>query len=95
MSAVLVIARLYEPSSEHHIAEDGYRRTALEDLLGLPADCVNDDRLYRTLDRLLPLCWSIASSAVISHGSRATPALTPGQPPAMTAHAFGDAPPSS
>jgi transposase len=54
MAAVLVIARLCEPSSELHIAEDWYRRTALEDLLGLPAAKVNDDRLYRSLDRLLP-----------------------------------------
>lgn len=54
MAAVLVIARLCEPSSELHIAEDWYRRTALEDLLGLPADRVNDDRLYRALDHLLP-----------------------------------------
>jgi len=54
MAAVLVIARLCEPSSELHIAQDWYRRTALEDLLGLPADRVNDDRLYRALDRLLP-----------------------------------------
>jgi hypothetical protein len=54
MAAVLVMARLSEPSSELHIAEDGYRRTALEDLLGLPVDKVNDDRLYRALDRVLP-----------------------------------------
>jgi transposase len=54
MAAVLVLARLCEPSSELHIAEDWYRRTALEDLLALPAGHVNDDRLYRALDRLLP-----------------------------------------
>jgi len=54
MAAVLVLARLCEPSSELHIAEDWYRRTALEDLLALPAALVNDDRLYRALDRLLP-----------------------------------------
>jgi Transposase DDE domain len=54
MAAVLVVARLCEPSSELHIAEDWYRHTALEDLLGLPASQVNDDRLYRALDRLLP-----------------------------------------
>jgi transposase len=54
MAAVLVIARLCEPSSELHIAEDWFRRTALEDLLGLPEAKVNDDRLYRALDRLLP-----------------------------------------
>jgi len=54
MAAILVLARLCEPSSELHIAEDWYRRTALEDLLGVPAERVNDDRLYRALDRLLP-----------------------------------------
>jgi transposase len=54
MVAVLVLARLCEPSSELHIAEDWYRRTALEDLLGVAAERVNDDRLYRALDRLLP-----------------------------------------
>ena len=54
MAAVLVIARLCEPSSELHIAEDWYRRTALDDLLGLPEAKVNDDRLYRALDHLLP-----------------------------------------
>jgi transposase len=54
MAAVLVIARLCEPSSELHIAEDWFRRTALADLLGLPEAKVNDDRLYRALDQLLP-----------------------------------------
>jgi transposase len=54
IAAVLVIARLCEPSSELHIAEDWFRRTALGDLLGLPEAKVNDDRLYRALDRLLP-----------------------------------------
>jgi len=54
MAAVLVLARLCEPSSELHIAEDWYRRTALEDLLALPTPRINDDRLYRALDRLLP-----------------------------------------
>jgi transposase len=54
MAAVLVLARLSEPSSELHIAETWYRGTALEDLFGLPASLVNDDRLYRALDRLLP-----------------------------------------
>ena len=43
-----------EPASELHIAEDWYRRTALDDLLGVPAERINDDRLYRALDRLLP-----------------------------------------
>src|SRR5438094_9671874 len=54
MAAVLVIARLCEPSSELHIAEDWYRTTALEDLLGVPAARIDDNRLSRALDRLLP-----------------------------------------
>ena len=54
MAAVLAIARLCEPSSELHIAEDWYRTTALEDVLGLPAERIDDNRLYRALDRLLP-----------------------------------------
>lgn len=54
MASVLVIARLCEPSSELHIAESWYRKSALEDLLHIPAQKVNADRLYRALDRLLP-----------------------------------------
>jgi len=54
MAAVLVISRLCEPSSELHIAEDWYRRTALEDLLSVAPEEVNDDRLYRALDKMLP-----------------------------------------
>jgi transposase len=53
MAAVLVTARLCEPSSELHIAEDWYRRTALADLLQLEDAQVNKDRLYRALDELL------------------------------------------
>jgi len=51
---ILVIARLCEPSSELHVAEQWYPRTALPDLLGVPAARVDDNRLYRTLDQLLP-----------------------------------------
>jgi len=53
IASVLVAARLCEPSSELHIAEDWYRRTALADLLQLKAEHVNKDRLYRALDELL------------------------------------------
>jgi len=53
IAAVLVAARLCEPSSELHIAEDWYRRTALSDLLQLDELQVNKDRLYRGLDELL------------------------------------------
>lgn len=53
MAAVLVAARFCAPSSELHIAEDWYRRTALADLLQLGDEDVNKDRLYRGLDHLL------------------------------------------
>jgi transposase len=53
MAVVLVAARFCEPSSELHIAEDWYRRTALCDLLQLGDEEVNKDRLYRGLDHLL------------------------------------------
>jgi len=51
---ILVIARLCEPSSELRIAEHFYRHSALADLLGVPIDKVDDNRLYRGLDELLP-----------------------------------------
>ena len=54
MAAVQVLARLSEPSSDLHIAEDWYRKTALDDLLGLPIEKVNEDRVYRSLDKILP-----------------------------------------
>jgi transposase len=54
VAAILVVARFCEPSSELHIADTWYRRTALEEFLGVPADQVHTDRLYTGLDRLLP-----------------------------------------
>lgn len=53
VACVLTCARLCEPSSELHIAEDWYRKTALGDFLQLNDDLVNKDRLYRGLDQLL------------------------------------------
>jgi transposase len=53
IASILVLARLCEPSSELHIAEDWYRKTALEDLIGVPSDPVHHTRLYQGLDRLL------------------------------------------
>lgn len=53
VAAILVIARLCEPSSELHIAEDFYRRTALDDILGVAPELVHHTRLYQGLDRLL------------------------------------------
>ena len=55
MAAVLTVARFCEPSSELHIADTWYRRTALEELLGVMPEQVHTYRLYKTLDRLLPL----------------------------------------
>ena len=51
---VLVLSRVCDPSSELYIAEHIYERTALGDLLGVPGGKVNDDRLYRASDALLP-----------------------------------------
>lgn len=53
-SMILVIARLLDPSSELYVSEQWYPKTALPDLLGVPARRVDDNRLYRALDRLLP-----------------------------------------
>jgi len=54
MGMILVICRLCDPSSELHIAEHLYSHTAMSDLLGIAEDKINDDRLYRALDQLLP-----------------------------------------
>lgn len=54
MVMVLVLGRLCDPSSELHLAEQGYESSAMSELLGVPINKVNDDRLYRALDRLLP-----------------------------------------
>ena len=54
VAAILTIARLCEPSSELHIADTWYRRTALDDLLGVSAEQVHTRRLYAGLDELLP-----------------------------------------
>jgi transposase len=62
---VLIAARFCEPSSELHIAEEWYRRTALCDLLQLGDEEVNKDRLYRGLDHLL-----VHKAALEAHLSR-------------------------
>ena len=54
LAMVLVICRLCHPSSELNIAESYYATTAMPELLGIPAEKINDDRLYRALDHLLP-----------------------------------------
>ncbi len=54
MGITLVLMRLCEPSSELCIVEDLYERSPLADLLGIPEEKMNDNRLYRALDKLLP-----------------------------------------
>jgi transposase len=54
MALTLVLCRLCEPSSELHIAEHFYAQSAVPDLLGIPAEKINEQRLYRALDALLP-----------------------------------------
>ncbi len=54
VGALLAINRLCAPTSELGIEERWYPSTALDDLLGLPPGVINDTRLYRCLDRLLP-----------------------------------------
>jgi transposase len=54
MACILTLARFCAPSSELQIADFWYGTTALDDLLGVPRDKINDDRLYRALDELLP-----------------------------------------
>jgi transposase len=55
VTAVLVINRLCDPGSELAVEQHWYPSTALEDLLHIEKGKINDTRLYRCLDRLLPL----------------------------------------
>ena len=66
MVSILVLARFCSPSSELQIAEVWYDKTALDDFLGVPGDKINDDRLYRALDVLLPTKTSYA--VIFSNG---------------------------
>src|SRR6267142_1974734 len=54
IAAVLAINRLCAPGSELAIEERWYPSTALDDLLGIEEGKINDTRLYRCLDRILP-----------------------------------------
>jgi transposase len=55
VAAVLAINRLCDPGSELAVEQRWYPSTALEDLLRIGKGKINDTRLYRCLDRLLPL----------------------------------------
>ena len=50
MATVLVLGRLCDASSELHLAERFYASSALAELLSVPAEKVNEDRLYRAAD---------------------------------------------
>lgn len=52
VAAVLTVGKFCGQASELGVAEEWYARTALEDLCGIPVETVNDDRLYRALDKL-------------------------------------------
>jgi len=52
IACLLAIARFCAQPSELGVAERWYQRTALEDLLGVSWEKINDDRLYRGLDAL-------------------------------------------
>lgn len=52
IACLLTVARFCAQKSELGIAERWYQRTALEDLLGVPWERINEDRLYRGLDEL-------------------------------------------
>jgi transposase len=54
VAAVLAINRLCAPGSELAIEERWSPSTALDDLLGIEEGKINDTRLYRCLDRILP-----------------------------------------
>jgi transposase len=54
VAALLAINRLCAPGSELAIEQRWYPSTALDDLLGIEGGQINDTRLYRCLDRILP-----------------------------------------
>jgi transposase len=54
VAAVLAINRLCAPGSELAVEQSWYPSTALDDLLGIEDGKINDTRLYRCLDRMLP-----------------------------------------
>jgi len=54
VAALLAINRLCAPGSELSIEQRWYPSTALDDLLGIEDGKINDTRLYRCLDRILP-----------------------------------------
>ena len=54
VAAVLTAGKFCGQASELAIAEHWYPRTAMDEITGIDPALVNDDRLYRALDQLLP-----------------------------------------
>lgn len=54
IAALLAINRLCSPGSELAVEQRWYPATALDDLLEMEEGKINDTRLYRCLDRILP-----------------------------------------
>ena len=54
VAAVLTAGKFCGQASELAIAEHWYPRTAMDEITGIEPKLVNDDRLYRALDKLLP-----------------------------------------
>src|SRR6184192_259035 len=54
IAALLTINRLCAPGSELAVEQRWYPSTALDDLLGIEEGKINDTRLYRWLDQILP-----------------------------------------
>jgi transposase len=54
VAALLAVNRLCAPGSELAIEQRWYPATAMDDLLGIEEGKINDTRLYRCLDRMLP-----------------------------------------
>jgi len=63
LACAMVLNRLIAPASEHAMP-DWMRRTALVDILDVDFEGVDDDRLYRVLDRLYPHRATIEAALV-------------------------------
>jgi transposase len=63
LTCAMVLNRLIAPASEHAMP-DWIRRTALIDILDADFDGVDDDRLYRVLDKLYPHRATIEAALV-------------------------------
>jgi len=73
MATVLVLGRLCDPSGDLQLAERFYENSALSDLLSVPAEKVNEDRLYRALDALIPHIAMCINNATLSAKKKAVP----------------------